>query len=119
MEVEMKVEVIRELDTFQNGVLVKSEDGRYFVVSSVDAAFDTGQPETLVFEADENGDTDFHDVAGGTDVSREEAITELEGVLDGGSRSPRPGLFGALLDAFEGARDKDYEDSEFDDGTGE
>jgi len=97
----MKVEMVRELDGFSGeAVLVKSESERYFVVSSIEAAFDTGQPETLVFEADENGETSFHDIAGGTGVSRDEAIAELEGVLEGGPRSPRPGFLGALVDAF-------------------
>jgi len=126
MEVEMKVEVIREdLPDFKGRtVLVKSEDGRYFVISSVNAAPDTGLPETLVFEADEDGETNFRDVAGGTGVSRDEALTELESVLDGGPRSPRPGVLGALLDTLEKngfgpVNDEDYEDSEYDDGTGE
>ena len=75
----MKAEIIKELSGFTGeACLVKIKD-KYFVVSSVSAAFDTGMPETLVFPSDENGKVmDWGEVAGGRNVSREEAIQELE-----------------------------------------
>ncbi len=76
----MEAKIIKELDDFQGrACLVKLEE-KYFVVSSVDSAFDTGLPETLVFPSDKNGKVaSWGEVAGGRNVSREEAIRELEG----------------------------------------
>ena len=112
----MKVEIVKELDSFkEKAVLVKAEDGRFFAVSTVGAAFDTGLPETLVFEADEDGEvTDWGGVAGGQNLSREMAIIELEGALDGGPRSPRPGVFGALLDVLEENEEEEDEETALD-----
>lgn len=105
----MKIEVVRELEIFsedQKRTLVRSEDDRYFVVSSIAGAtaFDTGLPETLVFESDEEGSEAWDDIAGGSLVSHEEAIEELGRVLDGKPRSARsfvPGSTGELLDRAE------------------
>lgn len=59
--------------------VVVRKGNKYFVVSSVNAMF-TGF-ETLVFPSDAEGNiTNFHEVAGGRGMSREEAIAELEGI---------------------------------------
>lgn len=78
----IEVEFIRELDDYGAGVggtacLVK-RDEEFFVVSSIPRAPDHGGPETLAFASDENGKvTDWGDVAGGRDWSREKTIAEL------------------------------------------
>lgn len=76
----MTVEFVREKDTSATGAkqaLYKTNDNRYFVVSSVVAPF-TGF-ETLVFPADAAGEvTSYLDFAGGRGMSREEAVADLE-----------------------------------------
>jgi len=73
------IEVIRELPMSPAGaaqVLVRGEDGRHFVVSSVHAMFSGF--ETLVFPADEQGEvTSWLEVAGGRGASRNDALEEL------------------------------------------
>jgi hypothetical protein len=52
---------------------------RYFVVSQIPEAWDTGKPETLVFPCDKNGKTyNTLEVCGGSCVSIDEAIAELD-----------------------------------------
>lgn len=65
-------------------VLVTAEDGRTFLVSTIDpnshlVPVVSRLGETLVFPATPDGCvTDWFEVAGGTGVTREEAIRELE-----------------------------------------
>lgn len=84
----MKVEIVRELDGWRGeACLVRSENERYFVVSSVVAVFSGF--ETLVFPSDENGKVDdYLEVAGGRGVSREEAILDLQDYLDEPDEAP-------------------------------
>jgi hypothetical protein len=44
--------------------MVPPLDGKYkyIAISSLSAAFDTGLPETMVFECDSEGNTDFMDI---------------------------------------------------------
>ncbi len=79
----MKVEVISP----QKGPIgatkrvVRSEDGRYFCVSGVDALL-TGW-EVLVFPCDEKGEVmSWGEVVGGRGITHEEAILMLEKWLD-------------------------------------
>jgi hypothetical protein len=73
------VEFVRELKPMRPSAvqaLVRGTDGRHFVVSSVTAML--SGPETLVFEADTDGNvTDWLEVAGGRGMSRDEAIADL------------------------------------------
>ncbi len=74
----MEVKIIKELKGFKGVACLVKRGEKYFVVSSLGSAFDTGLPETLVFPSDENGKvTSWGEVAGGRGVSREEAIKEL------------------------------------------
>jgi hypothetical protein len=53
--------------------------GKNYVVSSIPEAPDTGQPETLVFRSDAEGNIEnFSEVAGGQHMTREESIKMLE-----------------------------------------
>jgi hypothetical protein len=91
----MNVETIREVDSggAPKQVLVKAEDGRHFLVSTV-VAFDTGKMETLVFAADESGHVaDYAQLAGGIGQTRSEAIADLEARLD-------TGLIDGIPDAY-------------------
>lgn len=78
MAATVTAEIVKELTGYHgDACLVKWKD-TYYAVSSV-VAFDTGAFETLVFEADENGEViSWMDVAGGRGMSREEAIADLE-----------------------------------------
>lgn len=86
----MTIEITR-LDTpLRSGIAggkqvhIKASDGTYYVASSIPAAFDTGQPETLVFPANAEGEIEsYGEVAGGKFVSIDEAIDELRAVLNG------------------------------------
>lgn len=52
----MKATFIKQLTGFRGDArLYKLEDGRHVVVSGIQSAFDTIQPETFIFPADENG----------------------------------------------------------------
>lgn len=76
----MNVEIVKELKGWNgDAVLVKRDDGKHFVVSSV-VARDTGRFETLAFVSNdaEGMDIDFMDVAGGRGETRESVIRELE-----------------------------------------
>jgi hypothetical protein len=72
-------EIVKDtVDDFHDAVLVKHH-GKYYIVSSLAAAFDTGMPETLVFPATKEGKVkSWGEVAGGRYYTREEAIAELE-----------------------------------------
>jgi hypothetical protein len=77
----MTATIIRELDGFEGQAVLVQKGERFYVVSSLPLAFDTGLPETLVFPADESGEvTSWGEVAGGRLVSREDAIKELGGL---------------------------------------
>ena len=89
----MKLTKVKELkrDAGMSAVLLRSEGGDYFLVSTIPEAFDTGEPETLAFKADEDGQVlDWDDVAGGILQTREQVIAELELVLDGAEHTPHP-----------------------------
>ena len=77
---DVSITFVRELTPPRRGAsqcLVSIGDD-YFVVSSIASAFDTGLPETLVFPGNAEGDiTSWGDVAGGRNVSREDAILDL------------------------------------------
>jgi hypothetical protein len=79
----MTATIVKELDDYGarkggSACLVEFQ-GKHYVASHVPSAFDTGQPETLVFLADESGEViDWMDVAGGRHMSREQAIADLE-----------------------------------------
>lgn len=69
-------------------VIRDAHTDQHYRVSSLQAAFDTGKPETLVFECDEEGNvTDWMDVAGGMYKDIPGAIDDLRTVLDGRERS--------------------------------
>lgn len=69
------VEIVRELDGFNGRACLVKRDEEHFVVSSVNAFLG---PETLVFPCDEHGEiSSWIEVAGGQNVSRDEAIAEL------------------------------------------
>jgi len=76
--------VVKELDCKrlgQTGCLVTNGTD-YWVVSSLDAAFDTGLPETLAFPATPDGKIkSYLEVAGGRFMSREDVIAQLEDSL--------------------------------------
>ena len=110
MTVEFIREIEGEMQPGQTQCLVR-KDGVYYVVSSVPRAFDTGLPETLVFMSDADGQIEsYRDYAGGSNVSREQAIEEL----DTGIRSKRPGLPG-LLESILGPiyDDETFKDDEY------
>jgi len=72
-----KAEIVRELEGWKGRACLVRKGDDYFAVSSVDALF-TG-PETLVFPATAEGDvTKWLQVAGGSGMTRQEAIAELE-----------------------------------------
>lgn len=71
----MKVEVIRPVKVRGNAVLVRRDDGRYFVVSTV-VARDTGKMETLAFGADANGKVSTS-AGGGMGMTRRQVIRHL------------------------------------------
>lgn len=115
----MELEKVWEQDIsneFTKGVrrLVKVDDD-YFVISSIEAAFDTHKPETLVFPGTPDGVKSFDDVAGGIGMSIEAAEEDLLNVLQGkprkkrtpmldpedGPLGPLGGFLGKLMDAFE------------------
>lgn len=75
--------IVRELSGFAGGAcLVRAENGDHFVVSSANVPY--SGPETLVFAADSNGKvTSWRDIAGGKNMSREEAIEDLAFVIRG------------------------------------
>jgi hypothetical protein len=100
----MTVEFVKELEGFAGEACLVEKDGQHYVVSSVDSAFDTGQPETLVFEADAEGNVERYTmVTGGQHVSRAQAIF----MLDQGVKGKQPGFLGELLDLFESQEDWD------------
>lgn len=85
---------IKELEGWQGKACVVKIQSRYFVVSSVNSAFDTGMPETLAFNSDAEGNVDsFFDVAGGRFMTREEVIAELENQTNDPEKTGR-GMFG-------------------------
>lgn len=70
------VKIMRELSGFNGRACLVELAGKFYVVSSANAAF-TG-PETLVFPATADGKvSDWLEVAGGRGISREEAIEDL------------------------------------------
>lgn len=75
--------VVRDnLDGFLGSAALIEAQGEFYIVSSVDSAFDTGRPETLVFPATADGEVaSWMDVAGGQGMSRDEAIADLEAKL--------------------------------------
>ena len=75
----IKVTVVREIEQGGPTKQVLVTDGtKFYVVSSV-VASDTGKPETLVFLGSEDGKVlNYHDIAGGINVSRKGAIADLE-----------------------------------------
>lgn len=74
--------VVKELSDFQGAACLVTDGSNHWVVSSLTAAFDTGEPETLVFPANSDGRvTSWCEVAGGRHMSREEAIADLEASL--------------------------------------
>ena len=73
---------------FRDARLVRAEDGRYFIVSGVDALF-TGW-EVLVFPADKEGEvTDWLETTGGRGITHEEAIDMLRDWLAENPRDRR------------------------------
>ena len=75
----MAAKIIKELETggHAKACLVELE-GKFYRVSSV-IGFDTGKPETLVFNCDAAGAVDdWMDIAGGINKSRRDAIVDLE-----------------------------------------
>ena len=66
----------------QQALLRHEPTGEHFVVSHVVVPF--SGPETLVFPADAEGEiTDWLEIAGGRNVSPEEAAAQLAALLDG------------------------------------
>jgi hypothetical protein len=76
----VKVEIIREItEGFRGNACLVRRREEYFVVSTVDRAFDTGLPETLAFAADADGGIlSWTDIAGGVEKTREDTIAQLE-----------------------------------------
>lgn len=80
-----KVEILRrDLPDFSGDAWLvgvkKFPKGKYFVVSGTYAAFSGW--EVLVFPADSKGNvTDWGEVAGGREMTHEEAIADLEEIL--------------------------------------
>ena len=63
----------------------------YYVASYTPSAPDTGIPETLVFASDAQGNvTNWRDVAGGRNMSLQEATDHLKAILNG--RADEQGL---------------------------
>lgn len=82
----MAVTIVRELPLSGTGAqkVLVTDGTLYWVVSTLGAAYDTGKPETLVFPADAEGNvTDWGEVAGGISYTREMAIEDLKGVIEG------------------------------------
>ena len=76
-----KAHFIKELEPTVVGqrICLIELDEKFYAVSSISCAPDHGGPETLVFRAHQNGEiTDWADVAGGRNLSREETIAQLE-----------------------------------------
>ena len=70
------MQIVKELSGFQGRACLVEHEGKHYVVSSADAPF--SGPETLVFPADESGKvTSWTEVAGGRQMTREEAIENL------------------------------------------
>ncbi len=97
---------IREKDGVNPGQKTRlvEQDGEFFFLSYIPAAFDTGGPETLVFPADADGNvTDWGDIAGGRDMSLDDAEQDLARVLKSEKRQKlSPAFDGGLLDGFGG-----------------
>lgn len=75
----MTATYVRELTGFRGEACLVLCGTDYYAVSSVNLAFDTGMSETLVFPANSDGQvTSWGDVAGGSNMSREQAIADLE-----------------------------------------
>ena len=75
----MKAKIIKELKDFKGKACLIELNKKFYVVSSISNAFDTGMPETLIFRSDKNGKvTDYSEVAGGRNKTRKQAITQLE-----------------------------------------
>ena len=76
-----KAEILQELkveDEEATACLVKMGND-YYVVSTIGAAIDNGLSETLIFKSDKTAmPTSMDPVAGGTGLTRDEAIKELE-----------------------------------------
>jgi len=71
------MKIVKELDGFTGQACLVEHEGKYYVVSSTVAPF-TG-PETLVFPANSEGEVlSWSEVAGGRNVSRLEAMKEVE-----------------------------------------
>lgn len=101
----MKVERIGPLDIKHvDAWLVRSEDGRYWRVSRLEVNED-GKPETLVFSSTPEGhwtEERGRDYAGGEGATIDEAIEDLERVLDGEPRMfARPSVLGRVIDMLE------------------
>ena len=85
----MNIVIVKDLPDSPSGakrLLVRNDKFEYFVVSTVNTSiFGLNGPipimeinETLVFPSDPNGNiTDWCEVAGGKDFSREEALADL------------------------------------------
>ena len=79
----MKTKIIKELNDSDSKACLIELNHKHYVVSSIECAFDTGLPETLVFPCDSKGNNiDFSEVAGGSNISREQAIKELEVITE-------------------------------------
>lgn len=89
---------VSTIKTVENTMLKKKvlveKDGEHFIVSWIATAPDHPGAETLVFPASEDGEiTSWMDVAGGRNMTIEEAIADLD------ANGPRPecggrGMFG-------------------------
>lgn len=95
----MEVTILEELehDDMMTAWLLKIEDGRYAVMSSIKLN-ERGNPEVLIFPSCEHGSHGPTEVAGGESITIEDALEDLKGVLDGKPRRyRRPGFIGDMI----------------------